>query len=195
MNTSTTLLELWAVVLGRDVPDLAELTYEQLVGLSERELRRMDGITVVRARKVKAVLGLCKHLLTQPLERDQPVKCSRDVFRAFHYRLCDETREFFYVLLLDNKHRIQKESLVSIGCLTSTIVHPREVFAPAIRESADAIICVHNHPSGDPEPSSEDKHVTNRLLKAGELVGIQLLDHIIIGRNEYASFADQGWLA
>jgi DNA repair protein RadC len=184
---------LWKGILGKDVPALSGLSYEQLVNLSERELLRLDGITPARAKKVQAVCLLCKHLLTQPIEPDQPLKSSVDVFRAFHYKLCDDTREFFYVLLLDSKHKLKKECLVSIGSLTSALVHPREVFQPAIREAADSVICVHNHPSGDPQPSQEDRQITKRLIQAGELVGIQLLDHVIIGRNEYFSFADDGW--
>jgi DNA repair protein RadC len=83
---------------------------------------------------------------------------------------------------------------VSEGSLTLSIVHPREAFVPAIRESAAAVIFVHNHPSGDPEASPEDRALTHRLVSAGEIIGIRVLDHVIIGDHEYVSFADHGWL-
>jgi DNA repair protein RadC len=84
--------------------------------------------------------------------------------------------------------------MVSQGSLTASVVHPREVFNPAIRDSAAAVIFVHNHPSGDPQPSQEDRVLTTRLADAGKLLGIQVLDHIIVGRNTYMSFADEGLL-
>ena len=87
-----------------------------------------------------------------------------------------------------------RDATVSEGSLTLSIVHPREVFSLAIREAAAAVIFLHNHPSGDPQPSTEDRELTRRLVAAGELLGIQVLDHLIIGDNRYLSFADQGWL-
>lgn len=96
------------------------------------------------------------------------------------------------VVLLDNKNRIMKELTISSGSLTSSIVHPREVFNPAIKESAASVIFVHNHPSGDPEPSTEDIQITHRLIEAGNIVGIKVLDHIIIGNEKFISFKDKG---
>jgi DNA repair protein RadC len=98
------------------------------------------------------------------------------------------------VLLLDRKNRIMREVMISQGSLTASVVHPREVFNPAIRDSAAAVICVHNHPSGDPQPSQEDRALTARLVEAGRLLGIQVLDHVIVGRDTYMSFADEGLL-
>ncbi len=103
-------------------------------------------------------------------------------------------REQFQVVLLDQKNKIIKDVMVSQGSLTASVVHPREVFNLAIRDSAAAIICVHNHPSGDPQPSREDRALTTRLGEAGRLLGIQVLDHIIVGRDTYMSFADEGLL-
>src|SRR5690606_19298468 len=97
-------------------------------------------------------------------------------------------KEHFIILILDTKNNIIKEELVSIGSLNMTVVHPREVFKQAIKESANAIILVHNHPSGDPNPSKEDKKLTKILTESGELLNIQILDHIIIGKNAYYSF-------
>ncbi len=96
--------------------------------------------------------------------------------------------------MLDGKNRIFADYLVSEGCLTSSIVHPREVYIQAIRNSAASVIFLHNHPSGDPSPSPEDVDITKRLVAAGELIGIKVLDHIIMGEREYVSFADKGLL-
>ena len=96
-------------------------------------------------------------------------------------------------VLLDNKNRIIKvESEVTKGSLTSSIVHPREAFKAAIKESAASMVFIHNHPSGDPEPSKEDLQITSRLAEAGNIVGIKILDHIIIGNDKYVSFKDRG---
>jgi DNA repair protein RadC len=101
-------------------------------------------------------------------------------------------KEVFCVLLLDAKHRKLREARISEGSLTASIVHPREVFAPAVRESAAALILVHNHPSGDPSPSPEDVELTRRLRQAGEIVGIRVLDHVIVGAEHHFSFVDAG---
>ena len=102
-------------------------------------------------------------------------------------------REQFLVACLDAKHAIIGVNVVSIGSLSFSIVHPREVFKPAILLNSAAIICAHNHPSGHPEPSSEDRVLTARLRQAGDLIGITILDHIILGDDRTYSFADQGW--
>ena len=100
-------------------------------------------------------------------------------------------RETFHALLLDGKHRLQHVSRVSEGTLTCSLVHPREVFGPALREGAAALIVAHNHPSGDPEPSAEDISVTRRLIEAGRLVGIPLVDHVVIGEGSYVSIRER----
>ena len=104
-------------------------------------------------------------------------------------------REQFLVCGLDAKHHIIGLNLVSVGSLTLAIVHPREVFKPLILMNAAAVICAHNHPSSDPTPSQEDCVLTKRLREAGELLGIMLLDHLVLGEKRYYSFADQGWPA
>ena len=97
-------------------------------------------------------------------------------------------------VLLDTKHRMIKEVCVSVGCLDSTIVHPREVFRPAVAEAAAAVILVHNHPSGDPAPSAEDRAVTRRLAATAEVLGVELLDHVIVARQGCVSLRDAGML-
>ena len=114
------------------------------------------------------------------------------VHAHFRGRLPQLEREVFYVLLLDGKNRVEGEVLVSEGSLTAALVHPREVFAPAIRAAAAALILVHNHPSGDPTPSAEDRAITERLRRVGELVGIRVLDHVVIGRAGWTSMAEGG---
>jgi DNA repair protein RadC len=119
---------------------------------------------------------------------------SQDIFRHYYPLMKGLRREIFKVILLDGKNTIIKDVTVSEGSLTLSVVHPREAFVPAVRESAAAVIFVHNHPSGDPEASPEDRALTERLVAVGELLGIRVLDHVVIGDRRYVSFADQGWI-
>ncbi len=114
-----------------------------------------------------------------------------DVFNAVHGLLADVDREYFLVLALNTKNCVNAINIVSVGTLNSSLVHPREVFKLAILGNAAAIICVHSHPSGCPEPSSEDLEITRRLAEAGKILGIELLDHIIIG-DSYVSLKERG---
>lgn len=114
------------------------------------------------------------------------------IFQTFSF-LRHETKEYFLTLHLDGKNRIVAIEIVSIGSLNQSIVHPREVFKTALLSSAAAIVLIHNHPSGDPTSSREDREITRRLKEAGELLGIRILDHIIIGET-YASFVEEGLL-
>lgn len=118
-------------------------------------------------------------------------KSSREVFALFNF-LKYEAKEHFLALHLDSKNRILCVDKVSSGSLNASIVHPREVFKTALLSSAAAVLFVHNHPSGNPEPSREDLELTTRLKQAGDLLGLRVLDHIIIGEDRYVSLADQG---
>src|SRR5439155_27155290 len=109
------------------------------------------------------------------------VRSAQDVYEAFRERFEPLDREQFVVLLLDGKNGVLGFNVVSVGSLTAALVHPREVFKPAILANAAALILVHNHPSGDPEPSAEDRAITARLSQAAELIGIKILDHVVIG--------------
>ena len=115
---------------------------------------------------------------------------AEDVFNYFVDELQDKKKEHFYALLLDTKNRIIAEELISIGILDASLIHPREVFKSAIKASSNSIILVHNHPSGDCNPSKEDKEVTKILENAGDLLGINVLDHIIIGKDKYYSLKE-----
>jgi DNA repair protein RadC len=168
-----------------------------LQGLANRgidELCRVPGVGPAKAAQLKAALELGKRALSTPLSTGRRIGSSADLFQHYYPLLRDVRRELFKIILLDAKHAVIRDDTVSEGSLTLSIVHPREVFSLAIREAAAAVIFLHNHPSGDPQPSHEDRELTERLVAAGELLGIQVLDHLIIGDGRYVSFADQGWL-
>jgi DNA repair protein RadC len=158
------------------------------------ELCAVPGVGVAKAAQIKAALELGKRSLAAPLSSGTKISSSRALFEHYHPSLRGLRHEIFKVVLLDAKHAILRDATVSEGSLTLSIVHPREVFAMAVKESAAAVIFLHNHPSGDPSPSDEDRVLTARLVSAGELLGIRVLDHIVVGDGRYVSFADQGWL-
>lgn len=163
-----------------------------LAALSPGELVRLPGLGQAQAARVVACLELGRRALVEPLHRGAGFRSSLDIFRHFHPRLRDLSVEQFRVVLLDGKHRVVGERLISQGTLTSSPVHPREVFAAAIAARAAAVVLVHNHPSGDPSPSADDLDITRRLCEVGDLVGIRVLDHVIVGDGAYTSLADRG---
>lgn len=167
-----------------DLADLAAATTAELCAL--------PGIGPAKAAELQGVFELARRFGRTELRPGDRYTCSREVFQHYHATLRERRKEHFLALLLDSKNRLIREIQVSEGSLNASIVHPREVFAPAVRESAAAILFVHNHPSGDPTPSREDVELTNRLRQAGELMGVRVLDHIIIGDGRYLSFVDQG---
>jgi DNA repair protein RadC len=127
------------------------------------------------------------------LDRGASISSSQTVFEHFGPLLVDERREQFCALLLDTKNRLLANVRISEGSLGASLVHPREAFRPAVREAAAAVVFIHNHPSGDPTPSAEDERVTIRLREVGELLGIPVLDHVVVGHGSYYSFADNDW--
>jgi DNA repair protein RadC len=140
---------------------------------------------------LRAALELGRRAAAIPLAAGEPVRDARSVHAHFAGRLPQLAREVFYVLLLDGRNRLRAEVRISEGTLTTALVHPREVFGPAVRLGAAALVLVHNHPSGDPSPSSEDLVLTERLRQAGEMIGIRILDHVVIGHGGYVSLAEQ----
>jgi len=162
-------------------------------GASTRDLRAIKGIGPAKIAQIKAGLEFGRRLREKKWDAGQPLRTSEEVFRHFQ-KLEKEKRELFYVVLLTNKNRKIREVKISEGSLTASLVHPREVYNPVIRESAAAVIFVHNHPSGDPAPSPEDREITRRLKEVGEVMGVRVLDHIVIGRERYFSFSDHGML-
>jgi DNA repair protein RadC len=165
---------------------------ERLGRLDRRACALLDGVWPRGIAALRAAVELGRRAAAEPLTAGSPVRDAAAVYGHFRGRLPQLEREVFYVLLLDGKNRVHGEVLVSEGSLTAALVHPREVFAPAIREAAAAVILVHNHPSGDPTPSAEDRALTERLRQVGELVGIRVLDHVVVGRGRWASLAEEG---
>jgi DNA repair protein RadC len=156
------------------------------------ELAKQHGLGASSASAVIAALELGRRAACVRTDRGGVFRASADVFAHFRGRLAPLRTESFHVLLLDAKHRKLREVRISEGSLTASIVHPREVFAPAVRDSAAAMILVHNHPSGDPAPSPEDVELTRRLRQAGDIIGIRVLDHVIVGSEGHFSFVDAG---
>ncbi len=193
-------LLLGAGTRGRPVEQVADALLGEAGGLrglsarSAEELAALPGVGSARAARVIASVELGRRFATEPLTRGAAFRSSRDIFRHYHARLRDLTFERFLTVLLDGKHRVLRDLLISQGTLTSSPVHPREVFRPAIRHGAAAIVLVHNHPSGDPSPSADDLEITRRLADVGELVGIRVIDHVVIGDGSYVSLADRGLL-
>jgi DNA repair protein RadC len=140
----------------------------------------------------EAVLELARRVLSSPPPLSEPVRSAADVYERYRYLLADSPVEVFLVVLLDVKHRLSQDACVSVGILNGSLIHPREVFATAVAKRAASIVLVHNHPSGDPFPSPEDREVTQRLRSAGEIVGIPVLDHVIIGSCSFYSFREEG---
>lgn len=166
----------------------------RLAGASIHELCEHPGIGPAKAAEIQALFQIARRFADDRLQPGQPYRSSQDAYHHFHERLCDYRREVFLALLLDSKNRLIREIQISEGSLNASIVHPREVFSPALRESASAVLFVHNHPSGDPTPSREDMEITQRLKSAGDLMGVRVLDHVIIGNGDYVSLADRGML-
>ena len=189
--------ELLALVLGSP-PARARTLLEahgplrRLSTRTAREIRKACRIGPVQAQRLVAAFALAKRLVGERLRPGVCFDSPQQIFEHFHGALRDKKREIFLVVLLDARHRVLREEVVSEGSLTSSIVHPREVFLPAVRESAGAVVLVHNHPSGDPRPSEEDIAVTRRLVHASELLGIRVLDHVIVGDGRYASLRQEG---
>jgi DNA repair protein RadC len=163
-----------------------------LAGISLRELESIPGLGPAKAANLLAAFELGRRLASAPLERGQAIRSPADVQRHFQPRWRDRRRESFHALQLDGRHRLTSVDEVSVGTLTASLVHPREVFREAIRNAAAALLLVHHHPSGDPSPSPEDRSVTERLVAAGRLLGIRVVDHVIVADSGYFSFQEAG---
>lgn len=166
--------------------------FRELDSVSVSELQSIKGIGPAKGAQIKAALEIGKRFLRQETEPKEKIKSVEDVFNYYKPYLRDLKKEVFKVMLLDGRNKIIKDVTISEGSLTKSIVHPREVIKEATKESAAALIFVHNHPSGESKPTKDDVEITERLIKACDIVGIRVLDHIIIGANDYFSFADEG---
>jgi len=192
--------ELLAVILQKGTKEenvidvsnrlISKYGIDKLSSCSLKELQEIKGIGKAKACQILALFEFNKrHNLAK--QNGKPIRSAKDVFEYASSKLDGLAQEYFMILHLDSKNRIIKNETVSIGTLNSSLIHPREVFKSAIKESANSIIIVHNHPSGDPEPSEEDKEVTERIIAAGKILRISVLDHVIIGKEAYWSFNEQ----
>lgn len=166
----------------------------EIAEASLEEIRRAGKISMCQAKSLYCAIKLGRQVCSMPFRVGERFSNSRELFQRYRARFGADNREHFFSLHLNSKNRLIREVLVSIGSLNTSVVHPREVFAPAVRDSAAALIFFHNHPSGDPAPSREDNDCTQRLVNAGQILGIRVLDHIVFGYNGYYSFSDEGRL-
>jgi DNA repair protein RadC len=196
--------ELLAVVLGAgkrgaSALDVAAAVLRGLDGVggllcaTSRELSAFAGIGPVRALQVLAALELGRRAVAGRPERGQRVAGASEVWTYFRSRLAPLPVEEFWALGLDVRHRVQSEHCLARGSLTGVEIHPRDVFRPLIRQATAAVIFCHNHPSGDPAPSRADIELTARLRAVGDLCGIPVLDHVVVGWEGYASLAERNW--
>lgn len=195
--------ELLALLVGTGAPrasalDLAEgLLLSGLRGLASRSLAELEeerGLGRAKATRLLAALELGTRLASEGRSASPSFRTPEESARYLLPRYGARPVETFGLLALDVRNRLKKEAVVSIGCLTSSLVHPREVFQEAVVCRAAALVLFHNHPSGDPEPSAEDVALTRRLAAAGHLMGIEVLDHLILGAGRFVSLKDRGIL-
>ncbi|CAM2750785.1 MULTISPECIES: RadC family protein [Salinicoccus] len=179
-------------VANRIIKDMK--TIRELRGLTYQELISVKGIGEAKAVTILAVIELAIRMHTHSLEEDIYIKSPDDVSDLLMEKMRYYQQEHFVVLYLSTKNMVIHQETMFKGSLNTSIVHPREVYKEAVKRSAAAIICVHNHPSGDPSPSREDIEVTRRLHECGEMIGVDFLDHIIIGSGKYISLKEMNFI-
>jgi DNA repair protein RadC len=197
--------ELLALIIGRGVSKKSVMTIAQellikfgnIKAISEatiEELSQIKGIGFAKAVQIKACFELGKRKDLEPEFKDFDIKDPQSVIKAIRASIKDKAKEHFKLILLNARNKILGISTISIGSLNASIVHPREVFKDAILHNAYSVVLAHNHPSGDPEPSENDIKMTKKLVESGKILGIEVIDHIIIGKNEFCSFKERGLL-
>ena len=202
---SLSAAELLAIILRTGTKDESVLELAHRILMDPRGLRflaeaaldelcEIRGMGLAKAAQVKAALELGRRLACLDMELKPVINSPQEASVLVMEEMCYLDREHFRVILLNTKNRVIGIDQVSVGTLNASLVHPREVFKRAVQKSAAAIILVHNHPSGDPSPSPEDMQITQRLCEAGRIIGIEVLDHVIIGDHVFTSFKEKGWI-
>lgn len=197
--------ELLALLIGSgtggatavDVAKKLLIEYGGLAALASKnvqEFSRMKGIGPARSAKIAAVFEIGRRAASGHDTKGMKIQSPEDIVRMYGPLLRDLKNEVFKVVLLDNANRILRDEQVSQGILNASLVHPREVFKPAVDYVAAGVVLVHNHPSGEAAPSFEDRNMTAQLVRAGEVMGIPVLDHVILAGDVYYSFAKEGLL-
>jgi DNA repair protein RadC len=202
-STNLSLTELVALIVGSgcrscSVSEIADRilasadgSLAKLATLDVSFLEGVSGVGVTTAARLAAALELGRRAASAAGESGDHIRGPADVYARMGPRLRPALQEEFHALLLNSRHRVIREVLVTRGILDSALIHPREVLRPAVGEGAAGIILVHNHPSGDPTPSAEDRAVTRQLAEAGRAVGIPILDHVVIGAASYVSLGEE----
>lgn len=192
--------ELLAIILrtgirGENVIDMSnriikEIGLKNLYDSSIEELIEIKGIGKSKAIQILTIFELAKRSNYEK-EKVETITNAKSVFNLFKDKLGDKKKEFFYTILMNTKNKIIKIDKISEGILDASIIHSREIFKSAIKSSTARIILVHNHPSGDPTPSNEDIIITKKLISVGDLIGIEVMDHVIIGKGKYWSYIEE----
>ena len=183
-----------AIGLAEDVIAYVDGGITGLTQSSAEELMNVKGIGSFKAARIMAAVELGKRISTAPRSRRIQITSSEEIAKLFIEDMRYENREIFKALLLNPKGEIMSIETISVGELTSTLIHPREVFNVAVKRSAAGVVFVHNHPSGDPSPSEADIDTTLRLQACGKILGINVIDHIIIGDGKYSSLQSLGYM-
>lgn len=195
--------ELLAILLRTGTPEMTAVQLAQhlltsmgnlraIANAKPAELAQVKGIGIAKASQLLAAVELGRRIALEQMGDLPAISRPEDVFALLHSQLRDEKQEHVIALLLNTKNRVMRQITVTKGTLDSSLLHPREVFREAIRHSASSIILAHNHPSGDPTPSPDDIQITCRIHQAGQLVGIELIDHVVIGDGRWVSLKAQG---
>lgn len=184
-----------APIIGREAAREIERHHDinQLLSMDRRSLLKIRHIGPRRAEAILSLPRIFRQLANTPLE-GHSVSCSSDVYRLFETRLGTLAKEHFIVLTLNTRNVILSEDLCAVGSVNTVHIHPSEVLRQAVIDTAPSILCLHNHPSGDPSPSPEDRNLTERIASSAALMGIRFLDHVIVTAGSYYSFSDAGEL-
>jgi DNA repair protein RadC len=195
--------ELLALVIGRGIPKKSVMTIAQeliatfgnvnAIGQATlEELCQIKGIGIAKAAQIKASFELAKRENLETDEENFDIKNPEAVCKLISSTIKEKAKEHFKLILLNSRNKKIGISTISIGTLTTSLVHPREVFKEALAHSAASVILAHNHPSGDPEPSEDDLKITRKLVESGKILGVEVIDHIIVGKNNHYSFREKG---